>query len=82
LLRTVAQAQMKLWQTLMLGKSFAHYSDNYAEKTYRCSIALVAPFAGLRQFADGRGFQQWTGDDSKALMKVQWFIYSHGMCQH
>jgi hypothetical protein len=28
----VTQAQMKLWQTLMLGKSFAHYSDNYAEK--------------------------------------------------
>ncbi|KAG2365854.1 hypothetical protein BDR07DRAFT_1449623 [Suillus spraguei] len=33
-------------------------------------IAAVAPFAGLRRFPDGRGFQQWTGDDSKALMKV------------
>ncbi|KAG0692648.1 hypothetical protein DFH29DRAFT_985697 [Suillus ampliporus] len=35
-----------------------------------CRIAAVAPFAGLRRFPDGRGFRQWTGDDSKALMKV------------
>ncbi|KAG1752758.1 hypothetical protein EDD22DRAFT_981647 [Suillus occidentalis] len=33
-------------------------------------IAAVAPFAGLRRFPEGRGFSQWTGDDSKALMKV------------
>ncbi|KAG1878456.1 hypothetical protein C8R48DRAFT_804965 [Suillus tomentosus] len=33
-------------------------------------IAAVAPFSGLRQFPQGRGFKQWTGDDSKALMKV------------
>ncbi|KAG1860759.1 hypothetical protein F4604DRAFT_1882540 [Suillus subluteus] len=33
-------------------------------------IAVVAPFAGLRCFPQGRGFKQWTGDDSKALMKV------------
>ncbi|KAG1849082.1 hypothetical protein C8R48DRAFT_750295 [Suillus tomentosus] len=32
--------------------------------------AAVAPFAGLRRFPDGRGFRQWTGDNSKALMKV------------
>src|SRR5271154_4692033 len=35
------------------------------------SIAAVAPFAGLRRFPQGRGFKQWTGDDSKALMKVK-----------
>ena len=34
------------------------------------SIAAVPPFAGLRRFPQGRGFKQWTGDDSKALMKV------------
>ena len=34
------------------------------------SIAIVPPFAGLRRFPQGRGFKQWTGDDSKALMKV------------
>ncbi|KAF8488764.1 hypothetical protein F5888DRAFT_1796301 [Russula emetica] len=33
-------------------------------------IAVVAPFSGLRRFPKGHGFKQWTGDDSKALMKV------------
>jgi len=31
----------------------------------------MAPvFTGLQNFHEGRGFKQWTGDDSKALMKV------------
>ncbi|KAI6105120.1 hypothetical protein EV401DRAFT_2060651 [Pisolithus croceorrhizus] len=34
-----------------------------------CRIAAAPPFPGLRRFPDGRGFSQWTGDDSKALMK-------------
>ncbi|KAG1890667.1 uncharacterized protein F5891DRAFT_1197879 [Suillus fuscotomentosus] len=34
-------------------------------------IAAVTPFTGLRCFPDGCGFQQWTGDDSKALMTVR-----------
>ncbi|EIW76371.1 hypothetical protein CONPUDRAFT_130963 [Coniophora puteana RWD-64-598 SS2] len=33
-------------------------------------ISAVPPFPGLRRFPDGRDFHQWTGDDSKALMKV------------
>ncbi|KAF8447545.1 hypothetical protein L210DRAFT_3609849 [Boletus edulis BED1] len=33
-------------------------------------IAAVPPFPGLRRFPQGRGFKQWTGNDSKALMKV------------
>ncbi|THH12583.1 hypothetical protein EW146_g7563 [Bondarzewia mesenterica] len=33
-------------------------------------IAAVPSFLGLRRFSDGRGFKQWTGDNSKALMKV------------
>ncbi|KAK7683266.1 hypothetical protein QCA50_013528 [Cerrena zonata] len=33
-------------------------------------IAAVPLFAGLRHFHQGRDFKQWTGDDSKALMKV------------
>lgn len=37
---------------------------------YRHRIALAPPFPGLRRFKQGRNFQQWTGDDSKALMKV------------
>src|ERR1700677_3338263 len=34
------------------------------------SIAAVPPFPGLRRFPQGRRFKQWTGNDSKALMKV------------
>ncbi|THH16005.1 hypothetical protein EW146_g4567 [Bondarzewia mesenterica] len=33
-------------------------------------IAAALAFPGLRRFPDGRGFKQWIGDDSKALMKV------------
>ena len=35
------------------------------------SISAAPPFAGLRHFHQGRDFKQWTGDDSKALMKVR-----------
>ena len=39
--------------------------------TYQDSrIAAVPSFPALRRFHQGRGFKQWTGDDSKALMKV------------
>jgi hypothetical protein len=34
-------------------------------------IAIAPPFPGLRRFKQGRNFTQWTGDDSKALMKVR-----------
>ncbi len=34
-------------------------------------IAVVPLFSGLRRFPQGRHFKQWTGDDSKALMKVR-----------
>ncbi|KAF8903656.1 hypothetical protein CPB84DRAFT_1845636 [Gymnopilus junonius] len=33
-------------------------------------ISAVPPYPGLRRFPDGRDYNQWTGDDSKALMKV------------
>jgi len=34
------------------------------------SISLALSFAGLWHFPEGRGFKLWTGDDSKALIKV------------
>jgi hypothetical protein len=37
---------------------------------FHFSIAIVPLFSGVRRFPEGRGFKQWTGDDSKALMKV------------
>ncbi|KAJ3491298.1 hypothetical protein NLI96_g824 [Meripilus lineatus] len=33
-------------------------------------IAAVPSYPGLRRFPEGRKFKQWTGNDSKALMKV------------
>ncbi|KAJ7196663.1 hypothetical protein GGX14DRAFT_375923 [Mycena pura] len=33
-------------------------------------IAATTPFPGLRHFHTGRGYKQWTGNDSKGLMKV------------
>ncbi|KAJ3914515.1 hypothetical protein F5877DRAFT_92682 [Lentinula edodes] len=33
-------------------------------------LATVPAFPGLRRFPHGRRFKQWTGDDSKALMKI------------
>ncbi|TFK84482.1 hypothetical protein K466DRAFT_496496 [Polyporus arcularius HHB13444] len=33
-------------------------------------IAAAPEFPGLRRFPHGRNFHQWTGNDSKALMKV------------
>lgn len=42
-----------------------------AYKDSKCDrIAAAPPFPGLRRFPHGRRFKQWTGDDSKALMKV------------
>ncbi|KAI6136006.1 hypothetical protein F5141DRAFT_1208383 [Pisolithus sp. B1] len=35
-----------------------------------CCIALAPPFPGIHRFPNGHRFSQWTGDDSKALMKV------------
>ncbi|KAF9526782.1 hypothetical protein CPB83DRAFT_870278 [Crepidotus variabilis] len=39
--------------------------QEYLKKTF-----AVPSYPGLRRFSDGRNFNQWTGDDSKALMKV------------
>jgi hypothetical protein len=41
------------------------------------SIAAASPFPGLRRFPEGRDFKQWTGDDSKALMKVVLVLLRH-----
>lgn len=38
-------------------------------------IAAAPAFPGLRRFHQGRNFKQWTGDDSKALMKVYYSLY-------
>ncbi len=50
------------------GWFFYHYWKLKVLRQHR--IAAVPSFAGLCRFPEGRGFKQWTGDDSKALMKV------------
>ncbi|KAG0706319.1 hypothetical protein DFH29DRAFT_980397 [Suillus ampliporus] len=43
--------------------------EKYIHRTHG-KIATVPSFPGLCRFPQGRHFKQWTGDDSKALMKV------------
>ncbi|KAH9934016.1 uncharacterized protein BXZ73DRAFT_77118 [Epithele typhae] len=53
-------------------------------------IAAVPPFPGLRRFHEGWKFKQWTGDDTKALMRgtypTRWFnalrLYSTSATWH
>jgi hypothetical protein len=38
-------------------------------------ISAVLPYAGLHRFPEGREYKQWTGNDSKALMKVRYGLH-------
>jgi hypothetical protein len=58
-----------LWLTLTAGMSAVVHLT--CTMLILGRIAVAPPFTGLRRFPQGRGFKQWTGDDSKALMKVQ-----------
>ncbi|KAG1724132.1 hypothetical protein EDB19DRAFT_1897950 [Suillus lakei] len=44
--------------------------EKHMRRRFWMILIIAPPFAGLRLFLQGRGFSQWTGDDSKALMKV------------
>jgi hypothetical protein len=59
--------QARSWTTSIDGE-FVHVPKKLAHCF--ASIANAPPFSGLRRFPKGRGFKQWTGNDSKALMKV------------
>ena len=48
----------------------SHLPSTVAYHLTNDSIAAAPHFPGLRRFKQGRNFKQWTGDDSKALMKV------------
>ncbi|KAI0739815.1 hypothetical protein C8Q80DRAFT_1124139 [Daedaleopsis nitida] len=37
---------------------------------YHCRLAAIPAFPGLHRFPQGHNFKQWTGNDSKALMKI------------
>ncbi|KAH8983939.1 hypothetical protein EDB92DRAFT_1819280 [Lactarius akahatsu] len=44
-------------------------SDRLGGQSDGFLITLAPPFPGLCHFPQGHGFKQWTGDNSKALMK-------------
>lgn len=56
--------------TLIGGKLLLVAISDIVITRFNCSIALAPSFTALRRFPEGRNFKQWTGDDSKALMKV------------
>ncbi|KAF5372219.1 hypothetical protein D9758_004938 [Tetrapyrgos nigripes] len=45
-------------------------------------IMVTTPFPGLRHFHEGRGFKQWTGADSKGLMKASSFVFLPAIAGH
>lgn len=53
-----------LLELLLIGQLFVPHLPS-------SRIALVPLYPGLRRFKQGRNFQQWTGNDSKAFMKVR-----------
>ena len=55
-----------------------HRRDNlpfFCLHLYSNRLRIVPAFGGLRYFPQGRGFKQWTGNDSKALMKACTFLF-------
>ena len=64
---------MRSLQILIGGKSPLSHTVSKKSLMWipNARIAAVPPFPALRRFPEGRGFKQWTGDDSKALMKVR-----------
>src|SRR6267154_4020665 len=63
------------WMILIAGKGSNHSYIMHTNETSEWDrVAAAPPFPGLRRFPQGRRFKQWTGDDSKALMKVHMHI--------
>jgi hypothetical protein len=60
-----------------IDRRFVYLFFHHNKYLQRYRIALAPPFPGLRRFKQGRNFNQWTGDDSKALMKVNRFSLQH-----
>ena len=61
--------------TLIAGMYILFLTITSLANLFNCySISLAPGFSGLRRFPQGRGFTQWTGDDSKALMKVVFML--------
>lgn len=70
----------KLYMTLIDGKFLISRGSPKILNFDSNSIAAVPSYAGLRHFHEGRDYAQWTGDDSKALMKVVFEITINFLC--
>lgn len=62
--------QQLSWLTSIAGMILFLNDIHSQDSDTSARIAAVPSYPGLRRFPEGRGFKQWTGDDSKALMKV------------
>ena len=60
-------ALMRYWIKSTISKFW--FGQHYFSKA-KFSIAAAPAFPGLHCFPHGQHFKQWTGDDSKVLMKV------------
>ncbi|KAG1871683.1 hypothetical protein F4604DRAFT_1926069 [Suillus subluteus] len=58
------------WVEKYLHQTHGKTAANHIMDDINRRIAATPSFAGLRRFPQGCGFKQWTGNDSKALMKV------------
>ncbi|KAE9403476.1 hypothetical protein BT96DRAFT_1016915 [Gymnopus androsaceus JB14] len=56
------------WEYLLLEHGEKRANEIFDDIDRR--LAAVPAFPGLRRFPHGRRFKQWTGNDSKALMKI------------
>ena len=74
--RRLIKSWMKLTEGMFLQACKRFYSNG--NSNFMIRLAATPAFPELRRFKQGRRFKQWTGDDSKALMKVCFMMYCEG----
>ncbi|KAF8545954.1 hypothetical protein OG21DRAFT_1491733 [Imleria badia] len=70
LIKGVFKDHLVDWIKKYIHKQYKNGLDQVVLNDIDRRIVAVASFAGLRRFPQGQNFKQWTGNDSKALMKV------------
>lgn len=58
------------WMILIGSKPLSRHYLPVPSLTLYGRVSSVPTFPGIRRFAEGRKYERWTGDDTKALMKV------------
>lgn len=83
---TVMRREDVSWMILIVGM-FVVYSTStfclwfsFLLSYFLLSIAASPAFPGLRRFKEGRNYKQWTGNDSRALMKVCFSVLHCDLC--